>query len=409
MNCPRCGAAKYLSMHERWICPTCGHASPRVEASHPTEEIGVLFEIDELSKLGRGQYGPVGWTVVMRACDPLPLRGCTLFSGDALGMPGADRNPMYYCIGIQPLQRKQLESLDLGNAMTEVVRELVIKPELAKNRAEYFRETLLRRDDRGLLARERRFVEGDVADRHQLPIDGFIDGSGRFVMADTECYWLFEVAAKCGWRYRPSDGWLGKFAAEYLRNTGEDNAFSWPADFAQVACRALRQAGRAKTLTALRQYLETVRDQDTKRVCEQRWKAVERDVFRAVTEDSSMPRRWWQLRKPKGHMQQSAPATAEIAPVTKEMAARTAQQTERNVTRRQPYTCLECGRVATSGGVCDKCQAELRFVVRHDWQVSAYYGMDGVWRCTECGHDLSPEDRSCWCGSPVKWPNPVRP
>ena len=203
-------------------------------------EVGVLFDIDEL---GGGFYGQAAWAILMRAVSPTELTNCTFFSGDtADGFPSSKR-PYSFCIGIDALAQGKVAS---------------------------FKGALLERDDKGLLPRENRFAEGNVRAANHLVTDGYVDPTGTFVMADTDCLWLISVAQENGWRCRPSDSWLGKFAAGFALRR-----LTLSRDFDPVAKQALLEAGRERTLAAARAYLDGVQDEETRRLGREQWSTLE--------------------------------------------------------------------------------------------------------------------------------------
>jgi hypothetical protein len=212
-------------------------------------EIGVLFDIDEL---GGGFYGKAAWDIFMKALNPTKISGCLLISGDT-PIPGS-RSPYSHCIGIEPTIPEQ---------------------------SGYFRNSLGILIHKGLFPPEQRFIIGQLSDRYALGLDGHIDPDGRFVMADTDSLWLFSVAAEAGWKYLPSDKWLGKFAAEFLMRTRPDDplgALSWAKDerFVAVASQALKEAGRMKTLQAIQNYLSISNDKELSRVYHERLHYLEK-------------------------------------------------------------------------------------------------------------------------------------
>ena len=215
-----------------------------------TLRIGALFDIDDLEKLAPevASYGQTAWTVVMKAIDPLRVSRSSLFCGD-VPIPGYKR-PESFCAAIE-----------------------TISPE----RAEYFRGVLDASDHRSLLPRKNRFVTGQqtYSYSHLIPSnDGYIDSDGRFVMHDTDCYWLFSAAAAAGWRYLPSRDWLGKSAAEFLERQ-DPKALPLGDKFTHVWRQALREAGRGTTMYALKEYLKIVGDDELTDLCRRHLGALE--------------------------------------------------------------------------------------------------------------------------------------
>jgi hypothetical protein len=109
-----------------------------------------LFDIDEL---GGGFYGWKAYKILFNSLDPKRLTACTLFDGDTSEtLAGRAR---LYCIAVQ--------SLDAS-------------------KTSYIKEILGQCGDKGLLAVERRFLEGSVTSRHPLVLAGEIDSSGNLVV-----------------------------------------------------------------------------------------------------------------------------------------------------------------------------------------------------------------------------------
>ena len=125
-------------------------AAAKVSPKTGPAEIGILFDIDEL---GGGFYGYEAYKIFFKNLDPKRLTACTLFDGDTNDtLAGRAR---LYCIAVHSVDASKIN---------------------------YIKETLSKCGDKGLLAVNRRFLEGNITNQQPLVLAAEIDSAGNLVV-----------------------------------------------------------------------------------------------------------------------------------------------------------------------------------------------------------------------------------
>jgi hypothetical protein len=121
-------------------------------------EIGILFDIDEL---GGGFYGLKAYKIFFSNLDHKQLANCTIFDGDTSEtLAGHAR---IYCICVHSDNPAKID---------------------------YIKKVFSQSTDKGLLPLNRRFIEGNVTDRHPLARAGEIDSSGNLIVRKGGLLWV---------------------------------------------------------------------------------------------------------------------------------------------------------------------------------------------------------------------------
>ena len=138
----------------------------------PLPGIGVIFDIDELGKLGLGSYGYKARHTFMKHVDPAKLAGCVIMHGDTNStLYGASRE---FCIAVYGI------NLDV----------------------EYIKKVFGELESQGLSPQNRRFIEKPQLDSEPLPEYGKINALGA-LMKDSWDIEDHELCKEVGWQYKP--------------------------------------------------------------------------------------------------------------------------------------------------------------------------------------------------------------
>ena len=138
----------------------------------PFPRIGIIFDIDELDKLGLGSYGYKAHRIFMTRVDPSKLPGCIIMHGDTRStLSGSARQ---FCIAIYGM---------------------IIDVEYIKN---VFGEL----EGQGLAHKDSRFIEKPQLDSEPLPEYGRIDALGVLI-TDSWDIDNHELCKAAGWKYKP--------------------------------------------------------------------------------------------------------------------------------------------------------------------------------------------------------------
>jgi len=113
-------------------------------------EIGILFNIDDL---GGGFYGWKAFKIIFQNLDPQRLTGCIIYDGDTTETLAGEAK--IYCIVFQTQMESQIK---------------------------YIRDVFLKHNDKGLLPRDQRLLEGSLTDKEPLVLSGQIDSDGNLVV-----------------------------------------------------------------------------------------------------------------------------------------------------------------------------------------------------------------------------------
>jgi hypothetical protein len=155
-KCCYCGRNLYTTINDRQptIDVECNKKEEMLSnqlssTSGSFHEIGILFDIN---KLGGGFYGYSAFKIFFDVIDPHKIAISTIYHGDILLK---NRETDVYCIAVQSFE------------MARIV---------------YIRDTMLKRNDNGLLSVEQRFIEGNFILNLPLVTAGRIDLNGKFIV-----------------------------------------------------------------------------------------------------------------------------------------------------------------------------------------------------------------------------------
>jgi hypothetical protein len=208
-------------------------------------KIVCLFDVQALRQ-EQEIYAMAAWNIFMGETDPLALSGSALIAGDVDIAACPSRS--CYSIGIDTT---------------------------ADAKIMYLKTALNKCHCKGIMPLEERFLEDDSIESMPLAAWGHMTSNGRFILTETDCYWLLRVGSKHGWICLPSDDWLGKFIAEYLVSTAPNAPLPWNEEAAVIAKRVFVEVGKEKALSTLDQFLATSRDAALKRSCQERLGCLE--------------------------------------------------------------------------------------------------------------------------------------
>ena len=135
----------------------------------PFSGIGIVFDIGDL---GGGFYGYEAWRIFMTHLDPSKLTGCTLKEGDTKETLRGDANEFCIVVYGKTVDMDQIKKVFVGL------------------------------EEKGLAAKNRRFIEKPQLDSERFIVRGRIDSSGMFV---TESWNRIDhdLSKEAGWRYKP--------------------------------------------------------------------------------------------------------------------------------------------------------------------------------------------------------------